>query len=104
MSPPPLQTPSNNATTPASGTVGVILTDPTNPPVCTSTTTVNCTPTSVSGFLYVTDYDHGTVQAYSITSANACTGVSTCTPGQLSQSGTAVNTGGGNPFGLTISQ
>lgn len=102
--PPPLQAPTNNSSTPTSGTVGVILTDPTNPPVCTTTTEINCSPTSVSGFLYVTDYDHGKIQAYSITSADACTGVSTCTPGQLNQSGTAVNTGGANPFGLTIAQ
>lgn len=102
--PPPLQVPSNNSSTSASGTIGVIITDPTNPAACTSTTEINCSPTSVSGFLYVTDYDHGTIQVYSITSANACMGVSTCTPGQLNQSGTPVNTGGANPFGLTISQ
>ena len=100
--PPPLAFPSNNSSTPVGGTVGVILTDPTNPPQCTSTTSTNCLPTSVSGFLYVTDYDHGTIQAFSITSTSACTGVANCIPGTLTQSGTAVNTGGSNPFGLAI--
>ena len=100
--PPPLAFPSNNSSTPVGGTVGVILTDPTNPPQCTSSTTTNCLPTSVSGFLYVTDYDHGTIQAFSITSTSACTGVANCIPGTLVQSGTPVNTGGSNPFGLAI--
>ena len=100
--PPPLAVPSNNSTTPASGTVGVMLADPTNPPPCTTTTEINCSSTSVSGFLYVTDYDHGSIQAYSITSTNACTGISNCIPGTLNQSGSAVNTGGQNPFGLAI--
>jgi len=100
--PGPLTTPSNNNTVPFSGAVGVMLADPTNPPTCTSTTETNCSSTSVSGFLYVVDYDHGTIQAYSITSANACTGISNCIPGTLTQSGSAVNTGGANPFGLAI--
>jgi len=99
----PLAIPTNNSTTPASGTVGVILTDPTNPPPSSSSTTNS--NTNVSGFLYVTDYDHGTIQAYSITSTSACTGVTTpCTPGTLTASGSAVNTGGANPFGLAIAQ
>ena len=102
--PPPLQVPSNNSSIPSSGTIGVMVNDPTNPAVCTSTTEINCSPTSVSGFLYVTDYDHGTIQAYSIASADECSGVSTCSPGQLSQSGSPINTGGANPFGLTVSQ
>jgi DNA-binding beta-propeller fold protein YncE len=102
--PPPLQVPANNSTTTISGTVGVILIDPTNPAVCASTTSINCSPESVSGFLYVTDYDHATIQGYSISSPDACSGVSTCSPGQLNQSGSPVNTGGANPFGLTISQ
>ena len=99
----PLAIPANNSTTTASGTVGVILTDPTNPPPSSSSTTNS--NTNVSGFLYVTDYDHGTIQAYSITSTSACTGVTTpCTPGTLTASGSAVNTGGTNPFGLAIAQ
>lgn len=96
-SPPPLAVPSNSSTVPLSGTVGVILTDPTNPAPTSSTT-----PPAVSGFLYVTDYDHGTVQAYSITSVAGCGTVTTCIPGTLTQSGSAVNTGGVNPFGLAI--
>lgn len=95
--PPPLATPSINSTTPFSGAVGVILSDVTNPP--SSTTMI----TSVSGFLYVTDYDHGTVQAFSITSTSACTGVTTpCVPGSLTMSGSPVDTGGANPFGLAL--
>ncbi len=98
----PLAIPANNSSTPASGTVGGIFADPTNPPPCTSTTETNCSATSVSGFLYAADYDHGSIQAYSITSTNGCAGITTCIPGALAQSGSAVNTGGQNPFGLAI--
>jgi len=101
---PPLAVPANNSTTVASGAVVVVLADPTNPPACTSTTTTNCSSTSVSGFLYTTDYDHGSIQAYSITSADGCTGITNCIPGQLTTSGSAVDTGGRNPFGLAIAQ
>jgi DNA-binding beta-propeller fold protein YncE len=98
----PLAVPTNNSTTPVSGTVGVILTDPTNPPACTSTTEINCSSPNVSGFLYVTDYDHGTIQAFSIISPAFCTGTANCIPGTLSQAGSPVNTAGVNPFGLAI--
>ncbi|MFZ3212075.1 MAG: beta-propeller fold lactonase family protein [Terriglobales bacterium] len=98
----PLAVPANNSSTPASGAVVVVLADPTNPPACTSTTAVNCSSTSVSGFLYTTDYDHGSIQAYSITSTDGCTDITTCIPGELTASGSAVNTGGQNPFGLAI--
>lgn len=97
---PPLAVPVNNSSTAASGTVGVILADPTNPAPSSTTTAT----TTASGFLYVTDYDHASIQAYSITSTAACTGLSTCIPGTLTQSGSAVNTGGANPFGLAIGQ
>jgi hypothetical protein len=100
--PPPLAVPSTNSTTPVSGAVGVILTDPTNPPACTSTTEINCSSPNVSGFLYVTDYDHGTIQAFSIISPAFCTGTANCIPGTLSQAGSPVNTAGVNPFGLAI--
>jgi len=91
--PPPLATPSSDSTVAVGGTVGVIVTDPTNP-----------APTSggPSGYLYVTDYDHGTIRIFSITSTSACANVSNCIPGTLVASGSVVNTGGINPFGLAI--
>ncbi|HYY70386.1 MAG TPA: hypothetical protein VE734_11705, partial [Terriglobales bacterium] len=54
-------------------------------------------------FLYVTDYDHGTILVFSVTSASSCT-TPPCTPipGTLTQSGSAVNTGGANPVGLAV--
>jgi len=94
--PAPLATPSNNSIAATSGTVGVILTDPTNPAPSSSTSA------SPSGYLYVTDYDHGTIQVFSITSTNACVNVSNCIPGTLVASSSVVNTGGVNPFGLAI--
>jgi len=93
--PPPLAAPSNRSTAATSGTVGVILTDPTNP-------APSSTSASPSGYLYVTDYDHGTIQVFSITSTNACVNVSNCIPGTPVASSSAVNTGGVNPFGLAI--
>jgi len=95
--PPPLATPGLNSTTAFSGAVGVMVSDVTNPP--SSTTMI----TSVSGFVYVSDYDHGTVQAFSITSTSACSGLTTpCQPGSLTASGSPVDTGGANPFGLAL--
>jgi len=98
----PLAVPSNSSTVPTSGTVGVMLADPTNPAPCATSTSIDCSSTSVSGFLYVTDYDHGTVQGYSITSVDGCASITTCVPGTINLSGSAVNTGGSNPFGLAI--
>ena len=85
-----------NSIVPFSGTVGTILIDPTNPAPSTPTST------AASGFLYVTDFDHGTVQSFAITSTNACIGVMNCIPGSLTASGAAANTGGVNPVGLAI--
>jgi len=82
--------------TPVGGTVGVILPDPTS--------NSSATPATGPGhFLYVTDYDHGTILVFSVTSTTSCT-TSSCTPipGTLTQSGSVVNTGGANPFGLAI--
>jgi DNA-binding beta-propeller fold protein YncE len=54
----------------------------------------------VGGFLYIPDFDHGRILAFSIAS---CSGVTVaCSPGTLSQGGSAVNTGGAKPFGLAI--
>jgi 6-phosphogluconolactonase (cycloisomerase 2 family) len=97
--PPPLAVPSVNSTNAVGGTVGAILIDTTNPP---PSTTGSTTPTTASGFLYVTDYDHGIVVSFSIISTNACVGIANCIPGTLTPSGAAANTGGINPFGLAI--
>lgn len=94
----PLLIPANSSSTPVSGTPGIIITDPTNPTSSTTTTVIG------DGFLYVTDYDHGTIQAYSITGTDECTGISTCIPGTPAVSGSPVNTGGGNPFGIAVAQ
>jgi DNA-binding beta-propeller fold protein YncE len=93
----PLGIPSMNSVTPFSGTVGTILIDPTNPAPTSSTPS-----TAASGFLYVTDFDHGIVQSFAITSTNACVGVMNCIPGSVTASGAAANTGGVNPVGLAI--
>ena len=88
------------------GAVGVIVPDPTSTPA--STVGSITTPATAPGhFLYVTDYDHGTVVVIFVTSTNTCTttsGTTTCptTPGTLTQSGSPVNTGGTNPFGLAF--
>jgi len=94
--PPPLAAPSINSSIETGGTVGVILSDPTNPTPSSTTTT------AASGFLYVTDYDHGVIRSFSIISTNACVGVAQCIPGTLTLSGAVGNTGGVNPFGLAI--
>jgi len=92
----PLGIPSMNSNIPFTGTVGAMLADPTNPPPTTPNTAV------ASGFVYVTDYDHGTVQSFSIISTDECIGVLNCIPGTLTASGAAANTGGVNPVGLAI--
>jgi len=92
----PLGIPSMNSLTPFSGTVGAILSDPTNPAPSMPNTA------AASGFLYVVDYDHGIVQSFAITSTNACVGVANCIPGTLTASGAAANSGGVNPVGLAI--
>jgi len=92
----PLGIPSKNSNTPFTGAVGAMLADPTNPPP-----TPPNTP-AASGFVYVTDYDHGAVLSFSIISTNECIGVANCIPGTLIQSGAAGNTGGVNPVGLAI--
>jgi DNA-binding beta-propeller fold protein YncE len=88
------------------GTVGVVVSDPSSIKATTSgsTTTSAIAP---GHFLYVTDYDHGTILALAVTSTTTCTTTSmttSCatTPGTLTQSGSAVNTGGANPFGLAF--
>jgi 6-phosphogluconolactonase (cycloisomerase 2 family) len=80
------------------GTVGVILADPTSIAATSSVSAIN-----PGHFLYVTDYDHGTILVFSVTSTTTCTSTS-CTPipGTLTQSGSTVNTGGSNPFGLAL--
>ncbi len=92
---PPLIFQNNSA---VGGAVGVIVPDPTST-AATSTTTA----TGPGHYLYVTDYDHGTIVVFTVTSTISCT-TSSCTPipGTLTQSGSAVNTGGANPFGLAI--
>ncbi len=80
------------------GTVGVILPDPTSIPATSTTSAI-----APGHFLYVTDYDHGTIVVFTVTSTTACT-TPPCTPiaGTPTQSGSAANTGGANPFGLAI--
>lgn len=94
--PPPLAFQSNTA---VGGAVGVIVPDP------GSTTTTSGTTTTIAPghFLYVTDYEHGPITVFSVTSTTSCT-TPPCTPipGTLTQSGTPVNTGGVNPVGLAI--
>jgi Lactonase, 7-bladed beta-propeller len=92
---PPLIFQNNNA---IGGTVGVIVPDP-NSVAATSTAVA----TGPGHIFYVTDYDHGTITVFVVTSTNSCT-ASSCTPipGTLVRSGRVVNTGGGNPFGLAI--
>jgi len=92
----PLLIPSLNSSVAIGGTPGVIIPDPTNPP--SSVTTI----TSISGFLYVTNYDNGTVQPFSITSVDGCAGLTNCVPGTPNLTGAAMNSGGVNPFGLAI--
>jgi len=92
----PLGIPSMNSSIPFTGTVGAMLADPTNPPPTTPNTAV------AAGFVYVTDYDHGTVLSFSIISTDECIGVLNCIPGTLIASGAAANTGGVNPVGLAI--
>lgn len=80
------------------GTVGVILPDPTSIAATSTITAVN-----PGHFLYVTDYDHGTILVFSVTSTTSCaTPPCTPMPGTLTQSGSVVNTGGANPFGLAF--
>ncbi len=88
------------------GVIGVILPDPTTTPAST-VGTITTPATGPGHFLYVTDYDHGTVVVFFVTSTNTCTttsGTTTCpiTPGTLTQSGFPANTGGTNPFGLAF--
>jgi 6-phosphogluconolactonase (cycloisomerase 2 family) len=92
---PPLIFQNNTA---VGGAVGVIVPDPT-----TSTSTSTTTATGPGHFLYVTDYDHGTIVVFAVTSTTSCT-TSSCTPipGTLTRSGSVVNTGGANPFSLAI--
>jgi len=92
----PLLIPSLNSSVAIGGTPGVIIPDPTNPP--SSVTTI----TSISGFLYVPNYDNGTVQTLSITSVDGCAGLTNCVPGTPNLTGAAMNSGGVNPFGLAI--
>ena len=87
---------------PVGGTVGVVLADPTSIAASSATSAIN-----LGHFLYVTDYDHGLVLVYTVTSTTACTNwpnTTSCTPipGTLTETGSAVATGGGNPFGLTM--
>jgi len=89
------------------GTVGVVVPDPSSIAATTSgsTTTSAIAP---GHFLYVTDYDHGTILVFAVTSTTTCTttsGTTSCptTPGTITQSGSTVNTGGQNPFGLAFS-
>jgi len=92
----PLGIPSMNSNIPFTGTVAAMLADPTNPPPTTPNTAV------AAGFVYVTDYDHGVVESFSITSTDECIGVLNCIPGTLTASGASGNTGGVNPVGLAI--
>jgi len=92
----PLGVPIMNSSIPFTGTVGAMLADPTNPLPTTPNTAV------AAGFVYVTDYDHGVVESFSITSTEECIGVLNCIPGTLTASGASGNTGGVNPFGLAI--
>ena len=84
------------------GAIGVVLADPTSTPA--STIGGVTTPATAPGhFLYVTDYDHGTIVVFIVTSTSTCT-QSSCptTAGTLTLSGSSVNTGGVNPFGVAI--
>jgi len=92
----PLGIPSMNSSIPFTGAVGAMLADPTNPPPTTPNTAV------AAGFVYVTDYDHGVVESFSITSTDECIGILNCIPGTLTLSGASGNTGGVNPVGLAI--
>jgi DNA-binding beta-propeller fold protein YncE len=92
----PLLIPSFDSSVALGGTPGALISDATNPP--SSVTTI----TSISGFMYVTNYDNGTVQPISITSVDGCTGIVNCVPGTPNLTGAAMNSGGVNPFGLAI--
>ena len=82
------------------GAVGVIVPDPTS---IAGNSTTGATAIALGHFLYVTDYDHGTIVVFSVTSTTTCTTTSCpTTPGTLTQSGSAVNTGGANPVGLAV--
>ncbi|HXP48232.1 MAG TPA: beta-propeller fold lactonase family protein [Terriglobales bacterium] len=84
---------------PVGGTVGVVVPDPSSIAASTTVTAIN-----PGHFLYVTDYDHGTILVFAVTSSTTCT-MTSCptTAGTLTQSGSMVNTGGQNPFGLAFS-
>ena len=84
------------------GTVGVLLADPTSIAAATNISAVN-----VGHFLYVTDYDHGIIVVFVVTSTTACSGYPTTTscspiPGTLTQNGSTSDTGGASPFGLAL--
>lgn len=84
------------------GTVGVLLADPTSIAAAT-----NISPVNVGHFLYVTDYDHGIIVAFVVSSTTACSGYPTTTscspiPGTLTQNGSTSDTGGASPFGLAL--
>ena len=82
------------------GAVGQIIADPSTVAASTNTTAI-----AAGHFLYVTDYDQGNIAVLSITSTTACTSTSCpTTPGTISASGRAVNTGGGNPFGIAFTE
>jgi hypothetical protein len=85
------------------GAVGVIVPDPTSTPAST-VGSVTFPAIGVGHYLYITDYDHGTISVLAVTSSTTCTSTSCpTTPGTLFQAGSAVNTGGTSPFGLAFS-
>jgi DNA-binding beta-propeller fold protein YncE len=94
----PLIFQNNSAVGGTPGGAGVIVPDPTI--TAATSTTIKTGP---GHFLYVTDYAHNTIVAFAVTSTNSCT-APPCTPipGTITQSGSAVVTGGGNPFGLAF--
>jgi hypothetical protein len=88
----------SNGNVAVGGVVGQIIADPST--VASTSTTTAIAP---GHFLYVTDYDNGNIAVFSVTSTTACTSTSCpTTPGTLNASGSAVNTGGGNPYGMAF--
>jgi len=87
------------------GTVGILLADPTSIPASTNVSAI-----AVGHFLYATDYDHGVVVSFVVTSTTACSGypnesvTTTCTPipGTLTQNGVTSNSGGTSPYGMAM--
>ena len=85
---------------PVGGTVGAVVADPTS---IAANSATGAAAIAVGHFLYVTDYDHGTITVFSVTSTTTCTNISCpTTAGTLTMIGSGVPTGGAKPYGLAV--